>query len=68
MVRVTITVSDGDTVVQTFERTCQPTGDGLRKAAGQAMGWLQAWSVQVTDDQWQADAKHAGAPGLRRIA
>lgn len=70
MVRVQVTVTDDTgTVVQAFERTCQPTAAALQRAAEQAMGWLQAWSAQVTGEQFAADARHAEpAAGLRRIA
>jgi hypothetical protein len=57
---IVVQLRDGDTVVHEFHRaTSQPTAVGIRKMTDSAMGWLQAWSGQLSDEQWKVDAERA---------
>ena len=51
---ITVVVRDGDTVVHEFRRF----GD-VKRAAGEAMGWLQAWKDQVSEEQFRNDVVRA---------
>jgi hypothetical protein len=60
--RIRIQILDGDTVVHEFTRaTARPTADGIRKMTEAAMGWMQAWSGQLGEEQWAADVEKARA-------
>lgn len=54
---IEVILRSGDTVVRRFVRVCPEETDQIRRVAGHAAGWLQAWSCQLSDEQWQADAR-----------
>jgi hypothetical protein len=58
--RLRVQVLVGDLVVHEFSRsTSRPSADGVRRMSDAALGWLQAWSGQLAEDQWQADVRRA---------
>lgn len=58
--RLLIQVLDDDLVVHEFRRsTSQPTGSGVHKMLGQALGWMQAYQGAVNDEQWIMDVNKA---------
>lgn len=57
---ILVQLCDGDTVVHEFRRsTAQPTAAGIQRMTEAAIGWLQCWSGQMSDGQWQAEAARA---------
>jgi hypothetical protein len=51
---------DGDTVVHEYRRsTTLHSEGGIQRMAEQAMGWMQAYACQVTNQQWLKDAERA---------
>lgn len=57
---------DGLTVHFTQRHTLQPSADEIRRMVEDVAGWLQAWSAQLTDKQWQADIAFAERAELLR--
>lgn len=57
---ILIRLLDGDTVVHEFRRSTTLHEDGsLVRMLGSAMGWMQAYQGQATNDQWRKDVEHA---------
>jgi hypothetical protein len=40
-------------VMHDFQRHGRSDAKDVRRLSEQAMGWLQAWADQLSDDQWQ---------------
>lgn len=60
--RIVVQVLDGDTVVHEYRRaTSQPNASNVSKMCTAAMGWLQAWSGVLSEDQWRQEAERARA-------
>ncbi len=58
--RIEVTLYDGDTVVHHFTRaTSRPEDESLRNMLETALGWLQAYSSQVSSAQWSYDVHRA---------
>ena len=54
---IEVTLRSGDTPVRRFVRVCPEDADQIRRITENAMGWLQAWSCQLSLEQWQADTR-----------
>lgn len=58
--RLVVQVWHGDVIAHEFSRsTSQPTAAGVQTMCNAALGWLQAWSGQLSEDRWQADVVRA---------
>jgi len=56
--RILVQLLDGDTVVHEYRRaTTLHAYAGVQKMIEEAMGWLQAYGGQVTNEQWQQDCE-----------
>ena len=61
--RIRIQLLDGEAVVHEFNRsTTLHLEGGIQRMCEAAMGWLQAYSGQVTNEQWQKDATRVRSP------
>jgi hypothetical protein len=54
---IEVTLRSGDTPVRQFVRVCPEDADQIRRVTEHAIGWLQAWSCQLSDEQWQSDTR-----------
>jgi hypothetical protein len=57
--RLEIRVCHGDQIVQRFERTTIASTGNIQRIAAAGEAWLQCWSGQLSDRQWQADIDRA---------
>ena len=56
VVRIRVQLTEDETVIHEFTRsTTNASGEGVQKLCTAAGGWLQAYGVQVSDAQWEAD-------------
>ena len=54
---IEVTLRSGDITVRQFVRVSAEDTDSIRRMAETASGWLQAWSAQLSDEQWQMDIR-----------
>jgi hypothetical protein len=54
---IEVTLRSGDTPVRQFVRVCPEDADQIRRIAEHAIGWLQVWSAQLSDEQWAMDIR-----------
>ena len=54
---IEVTLRSGGTPVRRFVRVCPDDADHIRRIIEHTTGWLQAYSCQLTDDQWQMDVR-----------
>ena len=54
---IEVILRSGDTPVRQFVRFCPEDADQIRRISEHAIGWLQVWSAQLSDEQWQMDIR-----------
>ena len=54
---IEVTLRSGDVTVRRFVRVCPEDAARIRQMAEHATGWLQAWSAQLSDEQWEMDIR-----------
>ena len=54
---IEVILRSGDIPVRRFVRVCPEDAARIRQMAEHATGWLQAWSAQLSDEQWQMDIR-----------
>lgn len=56
--RIVVQLLDGETVVHEYRRTTTLHAQGgVQRMVREAMGWMQAYGDQVTNEQWLADVE-----------
>ena len=57
--RILVQLLDGETVVHEYRRaTTLHREGGIQRMIEDAMGWMQCYQGQVTNQQWAKDVEH----------